>query len=62
MKNDECLEETRRADPPRLVFPGAVVGVQKEDGDDVAGCESDWDLPVQKIIVELGINAERAPQ
>lgn len=62
MKNDEGLEETRRADPPRLVFSRAVVGVQKEDGDDVAGRESDWNFPVQEIIVELRINAKRTPQ
>lgn len=56
--DDEGAEGGGLADGPWLVFAAAVVRVEGEDGEDVAGREGERDSRAKREVVEVAVDAE----
>lgn len=54
VEQDKGLEELGMADAPWLEVATRVVGIEDDDGDQVAQCDCQWNLELQDVVVEFG--------
>jgi len=58
VQHHEPIEGALSRDPPWLPVAIPVVRVEGEDGDDVGGCEDEWDFRSEREVEEVLVNAE----